>query len=162
MPKTLILFSSRSDGTTAYVDAIAEGARSVRFSEVEVRRVDLALPDAADASLASIRYQTLGSADELQAYDAIIALDASATLTNLLKAGGPQMNRVGAAFASPSTGGGPDDAPVWATMKTMAGLDMILVPPAADAELAAAMQLGKRVAEVTSWITHARSHHHAH
>lgn len=161
MPKTLILFSSRSGGTAAYADAVAEGARSVRFSEVEVRRVDLTSPNESETSPES-KYQTFGDADELQSYDAIIvgspSLAAAAALTALLDGAGSLTNKVGAAFTAENSG----DAPVWVIMKAMAGRDMILVPPAADADVAAARQLGTRVAEVTSWITHAKSHHHAH
>ena len=40
MPKVLVLFHSRSGTTARLADAIAEGARSVRFTEVEVRRVE--------------------------------------------------------------------------------------------------------------------------
>lgn len=161
MPKTLILFSSRTGGTASYADAVADGARSVRFSEVEVRRVDLASRNEAGESSGQGRYQTFGNADELQSYDAIIvgapSLDACSALTTLLENAGLLTNKVGAAFTSPSNEG---DAPVWTILKAMAGLDMILVPPAGDVSLAA--QLGKRVADVTSWITHARSHHHSH
>ena len=40
MPKVLVLFYSRTGNTAALADAIVEGAKSVRFSEVDVRRID--------------------------------------------------------------------------------------------------------------------------
>ena len=40
MPKVLVLFYSRTGHTAALADAIVDGARSVRFAEVDVRRID--------------------------------------------------------------------------------------------------------------------------
>ena len=40
MPKLLVLFYSRTGNTAAIADAVAEGAKSVRFAEVDVRRID--------------------------------------------------------------------------------------------------------------------------
>ncbi len=39
MPKILVLFHSRTGNTAALADAIAQGAKSVRFAEVDVRRI---------------------------------------------------------------------------------------------------------------------------
>lgn len=156
MPQTLILFHSRTGATAALADSIAEGARSVRFSEVTVRRID-------DASLAG--YQTLGHIEELASYDGIIlggpAIDgvvcpevmAVLDQARALKAGGAFANTVGSAFcAEPG-------AVAESMLLSLGGLGMILVPPADGATGAA---LGKRVAEVVSWVTHARSHAHSH
>ncbi len=171
MPKTLILFQSLTDTNMKIADAVAEGARSVRFCEVEMRVVAEAPPSGSGASeewmqrraALAARYQPLADTDEVSSYDAIIvglsSSDGSMNteLTRVLGRAGSLTNKVGAAF-SPAG----DDAAAWALMQAMAGLDMILVPPAHDGSVAAARGLGKRVAEVTSWITHARSHHHAH
>ena len=171
MPKTLILFQSLADTITTIADAVAEGARSVRFSEVEMRflaEAPLSDREASEewmqrrAALVA-RYQPLADTDAWPSYDAIIvgpsSSDASMNteLTRVLGRAGSLTNKVGAAF-SPAG----EEALPWALMQAMAGLDMILVPPAYDGSVAAARALGKRVAEVTSWITHARSHHHAH
>nr|MBA3671717.1 NAD(P)H-dependent oxidoreductase [Gemmatimonadaceae bacterium] len=81
MPKTLILFYSRTGNTAALADAIADGARSVRFNEVEVRRIDdLAAAATIEGDVEwkssrdrlAARYTTLGNVEELAAYDAII------------------------------------------------------------------------------------------
>lgn len=171
MPKTLILFQSLTDASTTLADAVAEGARSVRFSEVEMRVVAEPPPSGGAASeewtqrraALAVRYQPLADADDLSSYDAIIlgALSSAGSmnteLTRVLGRAASHTNKVGAAF-SPA---GEETLP-WALMQAMAALDMILVPPAHDGSVAAARALGKRVAEVTSWITHARSHHHAH
>lgn len=205
MPKILVLFYSRTGHTAALADAIVEGARSVRFAEVDVRRIDdLASPEViaevpgwteSRASLAA-KYRTLGQVSELAAYDALI-LGAptrfgimAAELKNVLDQAGPLwnsgalVNKVGSAFTSVSTAHGGHETTLWSIMTPMANLGMILVPPGytdpvmfaggspygatattgargpGEPDLAAARHQGKRVAEVTGWVTHAKSHHH--
>jgi hypothetical protein len=55
---------------------------------------------------------------------------------------------------------------LWSVLGAMADRGMILVPAAFDTEDAASAEstrnVGKRVAEVIGWVTHARSHHHHH
>lgn len=203
MSKVLILFYSRTGNTAALADAIAEGAKSVRFAEVDVRRIDdLApasvrdsIPDwkSSRETLAS-KYQTFTDANALAEYDAIILGSPtrygimSAELKNVLDQTGPLwqkgalVNKVGAAFTSVATQHGGHETTLWSIMTPMANLGMILVPPGYSdavmyaggspygatattgggapgaADLAAARHQGKRVAEVTGWITHARSH----
>ncbi|MDB4915984.1 MAG: NAD(P)H:quinone oxidoreductase, type [Gemmatimonadetes bacterium] len=206
MPKILVLFYSRSGNTAALADAIADGARSVRFSEVEVRRIDDLAPAAMidanpawkenRATLAST-YQTLGSPQELADYDALILGSPTrfGVMTAELKSvldqvgglwkHGALVNKVGAAFTLASTPHGGHETTLWSIMTPMANLGMILVPPGYtdpvmyragspygatatvnsghaldEADLAAARHQGKRVAEVTGWITHAKSHTH--
>ena len=205
MPKILVLFYSRTGNTAALADAVAEGARSVRFAEVDVRRIDDLAPasvidaapewKAARAALAA-KYRALGAVDELAGYDAIILGSPtrygimSAELKNVLDQTGPLwqegalVNKVGSAFTSVATAHGGHETTLWSIMTPMANLGMIIVPPGysdavmfsggspygatattgggapTDADLAVARHQGKRVAEVTGWITHARSHHH--
>jgi multimeric flavodoxin WrbA len=40
VPKLLVLFYSRTSNTAALADAVAEGAKPVRFAEVDVRLID--------------------------------------------------------------------------------------------------------------------------
>jgi multimeric flavodoxin WrbA len=40
IPKVLVLFYSHTGNTAAIAEAVAEGAKSVRFTEVDVRRID--------------------------------------------------------------------------------------------------------------------------
>lgn len=150
MPKILILFYSRTGNTAALADAVAEGARSVRFAEVTVRRIDdLASPEVvaavpgwaeSRAALAS-RYQTLGGVEELADHDALILGAPSrcgimaAELKHLLDQTEPLSNRgalvdkVGSAFASVGTDHGGRETTLWSIMTPMANLGMILVPP---------------------------------
>jgi NAD(P)H dehydrogenase (quinone) len=207
MPKILVLFYSRTGNTAALADAVAEGARSVRFAEVDVRRVDDLAPASVIASspdwarsreTLAARYQTFADVNALVDYDALI-LGAptrygimAAELKHVIDQTGPLwqrgalVNKVGAAFTSVSTAHGGHETTLWSIMTPMASLGLILVPPGysdavmfaggspygataatgggapAAADLAAARHQGKRVAEVTGWITHAKSHSHSH
>jgi NAD(P)H dehydrogenase (quinone) len=190
MPKILVLFHSRTGSTAALADAVAEGVRSVRFAEVTVRRLDddaspeavAAVPGWAEgrAALAS-RYQPLRGVEELAEHDALI-LGApvrdghvGAEVTRLLDQACPLQRRgalantVGSAFTPTTDASG--EPPLWSLHAPLARLGLILVPPApadaapaspaaAEQDLAAARQLGRRVAEVVGWVTHAKSHHH--
>ena len=203
MSKVLILFYSRTGNTAALADAIAEGAKSVRFAEVDVRRIDDLAPASVRDSIPdwkgnheklAAKYQTFADVNALADYDAIILGSPtrygimSAELKNVLDQTGPLwqkgalVNKVGAAFTSVATQHGGHETTLWSIMTPMANLGMILVPPGySDAvmfaggspygatattgggapgapDLAAARHQGKRVAEVTGWITHARSH----
>jgi NAD(P)H dehydrogenase (quinone) len=205
MSKILVLFYSRTGNTAALADAITEGAKSVRFAEVDVRRIDdLAPQRVIDAvpewkssrQTLSEKYQTFSDIESLTSYDALV-LGAptrygimAAELKNVLDQTGPLwqrgalVNKVGSAFTSVATGHGGHETTLWSIMTPMANLGLIIVPPGysdavmfaggspygatattgagapGEADLAAARHQGKRVAEVTGWITHARSHHH--
>jgi len=205
MSKILVLFYSRTGNTAAIADAVADGAKSVRFAEVDVRRIDdLAPKSVIDAIPAwksgrealTAKYQTFADVNALADYDALI-LGAptrygimAAELKHVLDQTGPLwqkgalVNKVGAAFTSVSTAHGGHETTLWSIMTPMANLGLIIVPPGysdavmfaggspygatattgggppGEADLAAARHQGKRVAEVTGWITHARSHKH--
>ena len=150
MPKLLVLFYSRTGHTAQLADAIAEGARGVRFTEVDVRRIDDLAPasvieaDAewrdARAALAA-KYRTLGAVDELAHYDGLV-LGAptrygvmAAELKHVLDQTGPLwsqgllVDKVGAAFTSVSTPHGGHELTLWSIMTPMANLGMVIVPP---------------------------------
>ena len=71
-------------------------------------------------------------------------------------------NKVGSVVTTAT--GRDRSAVLWATLTPMGNRGMILVPaPFTDSSESAAesaRRLGKRVAEVIGWVTHARSHHH--
>jgi hypothetical protein len=103
MPKTLVLFAP---SVAPAATALADAARSVRFSEVDVR-----VPDDVE-SLASYDAVAVGglSDDELRA---------------LLARAGARPDTVGAAF-------GDDEASRWDTLRTLAAAGCLLVPPSDD------------------------------
>jgi NAD(P)H dehydrogenase (quinone) len=186
MPKVLVLFYSRTGSTAALADAIAEGAGSVNFTEVEIRRIydhapaDLIEADpawkGARASLVK-RYRTLESVEALTQYDALIIGSParsgimSAELQHVLDeagalaARGALVDKVGSVFGSGSGTPGADETNLMSMLIPMMRLGMIIVPaghgePAAIAagDLAAARQQGARVAKVAEWVRHAKSH----
>jgi hypothetical protein len=176
MPKLLVLFDARSDDLSRLAEAVAEGARGVRFAEVDVRRTVPASTSAhgereqeGRARLGS-RYRALESADALTAYDGIIvgvpadAGDALDAVRELFEASTPNLaNKVASAFTPAST---PEArrAACWSVLIPMAERAMIIMPPRAvepgDDDIETARKQGKRVIDVVGWITHARSHHH--
>ena len=150
MPKILVLFYSRTGNTAVLADAIAEGAKSVRFSEVDVRRIDDLAPKSVIDSIPewtsgreklATKYQTFTDVNALADYDALI-LGAptrygvmAAELKYVLDQTGPLwqkgalVNKVGAAFTSVATGHGGHETTLWSIMTPMANLGLILVPP---------------------------------
>ena len=184
MPKVLVLFYSRTGRTAALADAVAEGAGSVKFTEVEIRRIDdlaaTAVIEAdesrriARASLGK-KYRTLESVESLTQYDALIIGSParsgimSAELKHTLDAAsavaerGGLVDKVGSAFGSAAAGG--DELNIMSMLIPMMHFGMIIVPagrgdPSAVArgDLAAARQQGARVAKVAEWVRHAKSH----
>ena len=150
MPRVLVLFYSRTGNTAALADAIAEGAREVRFTEVDVRRIDDLAPESviaqvpkwrdARAALAQ-RYRTLESIDRLADYDALVLGSPTrhgtmtAELKSVLDQTGPLwmkgafVDKVGAAFTSAQSPHGGHETTVLGIMTVMASLGMILAPP---------------------------------
>ncbi|CAN5423983.1 hypothetical protein BH09GEM1_BH09GEM1_40280 [soil metagenome] len=166
MPKILILFAGPN---TALAHAVADGARGVRFSEVEVRRVGVGELQG-DGGIPDV-YPTLAGVDELAPYDAIL-LGVSARgellpeLGRLVAQAATALpreswqNKVGSAFVT-APAEGDESADLWPVLAMLGDLGLLVVSPAgSDAD--AAKALGARVAQVVGWVTHARSHHHAH
>jgi len=163
MPKTLVLFHGNSDSIAAVAEAVAEGVRSVRFAEVDVRR--LAGGEGGRAG----RYRVLTGADELPGYDGLVLVTAAegtvqaairqlVTDAEALRKKKALGTSVGAAFVAGGSATENEDGR-WALLRALGALGLVLVPAPRDGE-EGARQLGHRVAHVVSWITHARSHHH--
>lgn len=150
MPKVLVLFHSRTGHTAALADAIAEGAASVKFTEVDVRRIaDLATASAmaGDDERAQSRaalerkYRTLESVDVLPDYDALIVGSPtrfgvmSAELTSVFDQAGPLwargalVDKVGSAFSTAQTSHGGHEMTILSMLIPMMRYGMILVPP---------------------------------
>ncbi len=150
MAKLLVLFYSRTGNTATIADAVAEGAKSVKFSEVDVRRLDDLAPQSVIASVPgwkesrdalATKYKTLESVERLAEYDALIFGAPTrygvmaAELKNLIDQTGPLWNRgalvdkVGAAFASVATPHGGHEMTIWSILTTMAHLGLVIVTP---------------------------------
>jgi NAD(P)H dehydrogenase (quinone) len=184
MPKLLVLFHSRTGRTAALADAVAEGAKSVRFAEVDVRRVAAPSNDHATKSREHPPgvHRTLDGVASLADYDGVVLVaparesGASEELAELLdpfaryaprQRLGALPERVGSALAPAEEG---EEGAHWPLLAALGRLGMILVPPlpatagapTPDAELQAARALGRRVATVVEWVAHARSHADGH
>ena len=150
MSNVLILFYSRTGNTAKLADEIAEGARGVPDTRVDVRRIDDLAPARviesvpgwreSRAALAE-RYEVLESVDRLAEYDALVLGSPTrygvmaAELKNVLDQTGPLWskgllaNKVGSAFTSVQTAHGGHETTLWSIMTPMANLGMIIVPP---------------------------------
>ena len=167
MPKLLVLFQSSSADVVRLAEEAAAGARSVRFAEVDLR--ELPTSDAADAAPASTgrTHHRLQHADAVGQYDGLV-LDVGPDGEGMLRAldgfGGSLANRVGSVITPAGTAD--RRAVLWSLLGRMADRDMILVPAPFGEDGGASdrsvRELGRRVAEVIGWVTHARSHHHHH
>jgi len=163
MPKLLVLFPAHGSTELApLADAVLEGARSVRFAEVDLRTFG-----AGDTTPSR---KPLTGGDDLAAYDGIVVgvpagdVEGESVQETLARFDGSLTNKVGSAF---TTGSGAGRTTVlWSALSPMADRGMILVPLPFSDEGATSVdgcrQMGKRVAEVVGWVTHARSHQHHH
>lgn len=150
MPKVLVLFYSRSGSTAQLADAVAEGARGVRFTEVDVRRLEDLTPDATIAQDAAWqesreqlrrRYRTLDDVAMLADYDGLVLGSPTrhggmaAELRHLLDQTGSLWSerrltdRVGSAFTTVPAAHAGHETTLWSIMTPMADHGMILVPP---------------------------------
>jgi hypothetical protein len=158
MPKTLILLLTDDAALAARARRVADGARAVRFAEVDVRSASTTSAHAALLTAADYDAVVVGvAAPGENAADDPAALAAAALAT--FDPGRALADTVGAALA-------PDDAAAWAVLRALAAHGLLLVPSAAapaerppdDAD----RQLGRRVATVAGWVRHARGHEHGH
>lgn len=163
MPKLLVLFQSPSPEVVHLAEAAADGARRVRFAEVDLRR--LATSDAATPDTGWRASRPLEQVDEIAAYDGLILVvahgaEAGNALVQALGAfDGSLVNKVGCVLSSAA--GSDRQAVLWSVLTPMADRGMILVPAPFDDHDATetARRAGTRIAEVVGWVTHARSHH---
>jgi NAD(P)H dehydrogenase (quinone) len=175
MPKVLVLFHSRTGRTAALAEAIAEGAGSVKFTEVELRRIeDITTPARAGTSAPASRHRALESVDSIADYDAVIAGSPSwyggmsAELKHVLDQLGPLsggralVDKVGSAFSTASAAQGGAETTVQSILVAMMHQGMLIVPPVYGEDPAAARSHGARVAKVAEWVRHAKSHEHRH
>jgi hypothetical protein len=167
MPKLLVLFQSRSADVVGLAEAAAAGARTVRFAEVDLRSFPVSDDTHAGVDAGARTHRPLEQVQDVASYDGLILVvgrepDAGDALVRALGSfPGSLRNKVGAVL-TPAPGA-ERSAVLWSVLSPMADRGMILVPASFNAEHAdddaATRDLGKRVAEVIAWVTHARSHH---
>lgn len=146
MPKTLVLYHAATDALAREADTIADGARSVRFTEVDVRRVG------GGGKAGDTPHSEFGPTDRIDDYDAVIvggaADDPALDALFASIAGAHLHDPVGTAF---TTGDDP-----WPLLRRL-GPRFLIVPPRTDGNLE---KLGAKVATVAGWVRHVRSHEH--
>lgn len=134
MPKVLIQFDGSSRDAAQAARTVADGAESVRFTEVEVRALD--------------------ARERLADYDGVVFVASGAGMAAAAESlAGQLTDKVGAVVAPDGTDAQP------ALVAAMLRAGMIVVGAGTEDE---ARTLGARVAKVTEWVRHARSHHHQH
>jgi len=155
MPKVLVLFDSVDQRAERLAELAAEGAKKIRFTEVDLRQVGQP-PSSNGASR-----KQLESTEALDEYDGVIFVgsdrEPSAAIDALLAGHrrpteGEFVDRVFAAVGEPDSS------------QRLVGLGGIVVgTPAGSSDLdATARRTGERVARVAEWVRHALSHEHGH
>ena len=154
MPKLLVVFSSIDAYAAHTADVVAAGAKSVRFTEVDVRTV-------ADENVDVSDRRRLASFETLHDYDGVIRVgpgpeslghELGALLAWLSKADSLSDTVFGAA--------GEENGDMLMGIARSGGL-MVAQPRGADAE-DRARKLGIRVAKVIGWVRHALGHEAEH
>jgi hypothetical protein len=154
MPKLLVLYAG-AERSSALADAVARGARGVRFTEVELRRT-AGGPDKERPEPAAAKSRGLDAYETLTDYDALVLVgdeSGAAALTALADGEGPLTDVVGTVVAA-------EGIPRQTTESLAAALGrrgMILISGSDDPE-----SVGRRAAKVGGWVRHAKGHEHGH
>ena len=133
MPKVLVQFDGSSNDAAQAARTVADGAESVRFTEVEVRALD--------------------ARERLADYDGVVFVASRERMDAATEALAGLTDKVGAVVA-------PDGTDTQSTLvAAMLRAGMIVVGAGTEGE---ARTIGARVAQVTEWVRHAKSHEHSH
>jgi len=161
MPKLLVLFYGDDNHVSALARAAADGAKSVRFAEVDLRRGDR------DAASTHNTDKPLESSEHIRDYEGVIlvcamegemANELRATLEALVsKPAATFANTVFGVVGSENTGNSYSATLGWVARL---GAIMLTEPIGIPDPETRAKQLGSRTAKVVSWVRHALSHEH--
>jgi len=154
VPKLLVLFSSADSYAANMADVVADGAKRVRFTEVDVRAV-------VDGGSGASDRRRLESFDALRDYDGVVLVGPGpessghelGALLDALDDGEPMTNVVfGVA--------GDENADMLTALARAGGL--IAAQPRGSSAEERARGLGARVAKVIGWVRHALGHESEH
>lgn len=154
MPKLLVLYVGAESPAAALADAAADGARTVRFTEVDVRVGEV------HSQPTRARHRRLESPDVLRDYAGIvIACEAAADVPDALNALLRDLERTPSDTFVNSVFGvaGGENTVLPGRVAALGGI-LIGEPRGATDPEARARQLGARVAKVVGWVAHALSH----
>jgi len=152
MPKVLVLFDSGDQRAEELAQLVAEGAKNIRFTEVDVRFVG-----SETASNGSRRRQLESSESVLQ-YDGVVVVGsdrAPSAAIDALLAAHPRGEFVDRVFAAAS------NADSSQRLSALGGIVVGMPQGSTDLEVTA-RKTGERVAKVAEWVRHALSHEHGH
>lgn len=149
MPSVLVLVLGREPSLSSVADAVAAGAKRVRFTEVTVR--------AADANV--FRYRPLDDDADLSSFDGLVVVSSDENMT--LAALPTALQRLAGMASATNTvmahvGGG---ARMASHLVELGGI-MVSARGATIDETAGAV--GERVAKVAGWVRHALGHEAEH
>ena len=155
MPKVLVLFDEADQDAAMCGESAAEGARGVRFTEVDVRV-------AAVAGTGESRQKVLESPTSIDSYDAVVIATGKDSMTSATKSVVDALSRLPSQhFTNTVFGAARSDGGELAGQ--LAGLGGIAVAQdgANGDPGAAARDLGARVAKLAGWVRHSLSHEEA-
>ena len=150
MPKVLVLFDSGDERAERLADWAADGAKKVRFTEVDVRDVGN------EPSRSGTSRKRLESRDAIDQYDGVVVVGwhrEPPAAIDALRGGHPRANgefvdRVFASLCAAHASDGFSD---------LGGI--VIGAPAGSTDLeTTARKIGERVAKVAAWVRHALSH----
>lgn len=150
MPKVLVLFDSEDPRAERLAQSVAEGAKKVRFTEVDVRVVGT------EAASDGAPRKPLESSDAVNQYDGVVVVGSDrepSVAIDLLLAAHPHSEFVDRVFATVS------DADASQRLTCLGGIVVGMRKETADLATTA-RKTGERVAKVAEWVRHALSHEH--
>ncbi len=152
MPKVMVFAFGDGDSVSAISAAAADGAKRVRFTEVDVRWGDAGTG----------RRAPIESPEEVAGYDGVLIASSSGALPDELAAMLDGLSRTGDSrnMVFGLAGG----AQAFVDRVSRAGAIVVGQPAAGNDELTCARMLGERVANVAGWVRHGLGHaaEHAH
>lgn len=156
MPKLLVLYFGAESPAAALADAAAEGAKSVRFTEVDVRVGE------AHSQPTPGRHRRLESSRDVATYAGlVIACEAAAELPDALDAFLRDLERTTSeAFVNTVFGLAGGENTVLAGRVSALGGILVGEPRGVSDPEERAKRLGARAAKVVGWVAHALGHEH--
>jgi hypothetical protein len=157
MPKVIVLFFGAESPGVTLAEAAAEGAKGVRFTEVDVRS------GGPHQATTERRHKRLESAAQLREFDGvIIACPAAGDIPSELNVLLDELERASLGALTNTVFGimGGENTPLAGRVMRVGGIVVAEPSAAVDPEVRA-MRLGARVATVVGWVKHALSHEHA-
>jgi hypothetical protein len=158
MAKIVVLIGNTGEPPAEMGVAAAEGAKGVRFAEVEIRTLGKA------SIAASPTHRPLASGDRLREYDAIIVASGERCVPAELEAalneferGLPRDGVPNTVFASVGS-----HSELLLGRLTLLGGIIVSTPRGTNSPLDAATATGARVAQIAEWVRHALSHQQEH